>query len=824
MSGLQGRALLALLIYLGAGLGTCTPEEYSIPQAGGSCLAKVQRSGRIRFAEQFPVNDTTDDIQPVQLHFWLFNTGWAPVQTPFTVSIANTGYLDAYDHEGFTLATEVDYGVVTLLSKGPEQQLLPHAGSVVEVRATVEVTGLDPSPTSIFLDDRPCTIQAADAVGIVLQPEVQQSLTTRDGQIIGLDGQVIDLKGIAWFGFEDGNTVVDGLWEPEVDVDLDGLSMELQTAVQRMQLLGFNAIRLPFTFDQLYNAAPKNYTLECEHPDLTQVVESLIPPYLDISVTNDSVKHIADGQLQAPYRLVEGTCNPWLPNSSVLDRFLFVINYLARNGFYIVVVHQTSYEPITVNNQASFVQQWQKLLSQLSEDPATRLRLLIDPINELDTLYIRWENNQTTGLLGQGQLYLDIFEALHKINPYVLFFVQGTGQKTEGLVANWGDGLATSAALLKALPLSDPNPFFQALMKQTYLNQVVIAPHVYPPTVTAAEEGGTTFGQALYKRLSDSFGYLNKEGYCMGTTCHRFPVVVGETGSGFDSLQDIDFMEDLALYLHNIEQGYDRRHNRIGSWFLWAWNANAALNLGLLEADWQTIKWRYVEYMEYLGLEPWYLKPQEQRISQVGDSVADVVTEPQPIITIPAPPPPLPCPDVAPDATYTCTEQKKFGKCDASFLLDKGYCAATCNRCWSYQYPPPAPPCADIAPDPIFTCEQQASFGKCNEDWMAAGGYCAASCSRCSHPFTIDGRGSANGPGLAPSGAPAFPAAEAGAGFPLVPDAAPAGQGAPDVHAGVATTSASDVTQAQLTAGSGGGVDLTASTSQDVDPSVASVG
>lgn len=54
-------------------------------------------------------------------------------------------------------------------------------------------------------------------------------------------------------------------------MDLDGLSMELQTAVQRMQLLGFNAIRLPFTFDQLYNAAPKNYTLECEHPDLTQV-------------------------------------------------------------------------------------------------------------------------------------------------------------------------------------------------------------------------------------------------------------------------------------------------------------------------------------------------------------------------------------------------------------------------------------------------------------------------------------------------------------------------------------------------------------------------
>lgn len=41
-------------------------------------------------------------------------------------------------------------------------------------------------------------------------------------------------------------------------------------------------------------------------------------------------------------------------------------------------------------------------------------------------------------------------------------------------MANWGDGLATSAALLKALPLSDPNPFFQALMKQPYLNQACL--------------------------------------------------------------------------------------------------------------------------------------------------------------------------------------------------------------------------------------------------------------------------------------------------------------------------------------------------------------
>lgn len=51
--------------------------------------------------------------------------------------------------------------------------------------------------------------------------------------------------------------------------------------------------------------------------------------------------------------------------------------------------------------------------------------------------------------------------------------------------------------------------------------------------------------------LCRSFGYLNEKGYCIGTFCHKFPVMLGETGSGFDSLVDIDFMDDLAMYMHN---------------------------------------------------------------------------------------------------------------------------------------------------------------------------------------------------------------------------------------------------------------------------------
>lgn len=41
-------------------------------------------------------------------------------------------------------------------------------------------------------------------------------MSTRDGQIIGLDGQSLYIKGINYFGYETGNTFLDGYWHGEV--------------------------------------------------------------------------------------------------------------------------------------------------------------------------------------------------------------------------------------------------------------------------------------------------------------------------------------------------------------------------------------------------------------------------------------------------------------------------------------------------------------------------------------------------------------------------------------------------------------------------------
>ena len=80
--------------------------------------------------------------------------------------------------------------------------------------------------------------------------------------------------------------------------------------------------------------------------------------------------------------------------------------------------------------------------------------------------------------------------------------------------------------------------------------QVVVAPHVYPPSISTATDRYS--GAPLWLRLSQSFGYLNKAGYCANSgTCTQFAVVIGETGTAFQDPRDAQCMADFSSYLNN---------------------------------------------------------------------------------------------------------------------------------------------------------------------------------------------------------------------------------------------------------------------------------
>lgn len=64
--------------------------------------------------------------------------------------------------------------------------------------------------------------------------------------------------------------------------------------------------------------------------------------------------------------------------------------------------------------------------------------------------------------------------------------MEGAGQGALG--KNWGDGIATDPQIISSRGLSDPNPFFSALLQKPYIDQIIIGPHVYPPSISMAHE------------------------------------------------------------------------------------------------------------------------------------------------------------------------------------------------------------------------------------------------------------------------------------------------------------------------------------------------
>lgn len=70
--------------------------------------------------------------------------------------------------------------------------------------------------------------------------------------------------------------------------------------------------------------------------------------------------------------------------------------------------------------------------------------------------------------------------------------------------------------------------------------QVVMSPHVYPPSVTKS----TFLGDTLWQQCAIAFGYLENKGYCKWPgNCRRFPVIIGETGSFLHDWSDQQWMQ-----------------------------------------------------------------------------------------------------------------------------------------------------------------------------------------------------------------------------------------------------------------------------------------
>lgn len=380
----------------------------------------------------------------------------------------------------------------------------------------------------------------------------------------------VELRGINWFGFNNKQTMVDGLW-----VGGSSMATDFRTIVWRLKLLGFNAVRLPFTFDDL-NLKPVDKAIQCKVTPPQKVISSCVPPWKKAAAPQCPVR-FAGGLL--PDAGCGKICNRYLVNTSTVNRLIDVTKTFVENGFYVVLdYHPMGTEPYAWQSPWVVAQKWESLIKSYKQSPwwhpLFKGRLIVDIMNEPDSMKLGWAP--------VSKLYLATMDKLWPIvgRDGAFFMVEGTAQGAYNL--NWGDGFVTNQSIIKSMGIEDASPFFEGVIRKPYRDNVIISPHMYGPTIALNSRAHA--GELLKQRMWNSYMYLYYRGY----KGKRFPVVLGEFGSFLKDPRDILFFKDLARYW--IPRG--QRH-----WLWWAYNNNSGDTGGIVKNDWEALEWDKLKYL-----------------------------------------------------------------------------------------------------------------------------------------------------------------------------------------------------------------------------------
>lgn len=401
---------------------------------------------------------------------------------------------------------------------------------------------------------------------------------THDDRIFSGSRQEVRLHGINWFGFNNNGGAPNGLWTGQP------MASDFATVVARLRCLGFNAVRLPFSFKDL---DPAKGTA----PDFTFDTGTVPTPAQIAESCGLAGNSAAIARATLPYKPArQGTrCNGYLSGQTVWQRYVYVVQFFARNGFFVLADNHLREDDTAIRDNRAWVGAWIKLAAELCQDGSTKSRLMLDLLNEPDQYGLRWE----PGANSLTQLYLTAMDAIEKVAP-VMYMVEGAGQG--GINANWGDGFCTDADLIAKHGLSDPRPFFDAVATKPYATRVMLAPHVYGPAVTTNDKGSQ--GAELTARLTQSFGGLTSKGY----KGRRYAVAIGETGSKFTDPRDQATMRSFADYMLCRGAGDDQAHHPIRNFFYWSWNPNSGDTGGLVGDDWVTLQKDKLAWLRQVGL------------------------------------------------------------------------------------------------------------------------------------------------------------------------------------------------------------------------------
>ncbi len=209
------------------------------------------------------------------------------VTVPWSFQLSSTapGYSGIEQAFNFDNSS-VTNGVVSGTATADYLTLLPKAENNITVGLLLEANATTfPLPQSFLLNGNPCSVVVlpdnVPAPANITSPSLQDvqseagvGLTTLNGEIIDrTSGEPISLRGFNYFGFDNAQTCVDGLYAGSTT-----LSRDLITIIRTQQALGFNAVRLLTSFGTVFGLSPVAQASTCTTATAAQYQAYLTDP------------------------------------------------------------------------------------------------------------------------------------------------------------------------------------------------------------------------------------------------------------------------------------------------------------------------------------------------------------------------------------------------------------------------------------------------------------------------------------------------------------------------------------------------------------------
>jgi aryl-phospho-beta-D-glucosidase BglC (GH1 family) len=358
------------------------------------------------------------------------------------------------------------------------------------------------------------------APSVPASPITKFPLSTRGNQIVDAEGKPVQLAGVNWFGINSLIYVPHGLW-----------ANGYREMIAQMKQVGFNMIRLPFSYDALK---------------------------ADAKAIRDGINYNIGSNVE-------------LIGKRPIEVMDAIIKEAGRQGMLVLLDNQNFTGDNAISEvwyQPGYTEgDWITMWTSLAERYRNQGNVIgADLKNEPHGIASWGTNNLATDWRLASER---AGNAILSVNPNWLIIVEGISSSGKANEDYWWGGNLEGVK--------------DAPVRLSMANRIIYSPHEYGPGL--AESFGITpfleylneptFPNNLDNRWNAAFGYIHDQQIA--------PVLVGEFGGPgtTTATRDGQWQTKFVEYLDQRDM----------SWAYWAWNANAYdLGGGLIQDDWKTLR------------------------------------------------------------------------------------------------------------------------------------------------------------------------------------------------------------------------------------------